>query len=172
MTSHPPPAPSPGFAPRQVSRLYTQSLAAPPDEILPLLTPVGEKAWARGWDPVILFEAPPPGTGTVFATRDPGQPDTVWLLESFDPAARRVRYVHVTPGSDVTEIDIQLRPAPTPGLTEAEVRYTYTGFSERGNQLVDAMTEEHYRRFMLDWERELNEHLAGRAATGRDPRPG
>src|SRR5262249_21989023 len=54
------------FAPRQVTRTYVQSLAAPPDRILPLLTPLGERAWADGWDPTILHAAPAPGAGTVF----------------------------------------------------------------------------------------------------------
>ncbi len=155
------------FAPRQVSHSYTQSLAGPPGEIMPLLTPLGEKAWCRGWDPVILFDAPAPGTGTVFATRHPGEPDTIWLLEAFDVAGRRARYLHVTPGSDVTEIDIALREAPgAPDRTEATVRYTYTGFSERGNTLVGAMSAEHYRRFMVQWEQELNQYLDGRRTKG------
>jgi len=41
------------------------------------------------------------------------------------------------------------------------VRYTYTGFSERGNALVGAMTAEQYRRFMVEWEEELNGYLEG-----------
>lgn len=150
------------FAPRQVSHVYTQSLSAPPDEIMPLLTPLGEKAWCRGWDPIIRFQAPEPGDGTLFAVRRPGEPDTIWLLESFDAAGRRVRYLHMTPGSDVTEIDIALREAPgAPDRTEAVVRYTYTGFSERGNALVGAKTDEQYRRFMIEWEEELNGYLEG-----------
>ena len=155
------------FAPRQVSHSYTQSLSAPPDEIMPLLTPLGEKAWCHGWDPVILFDAPAPGDGTLFATRRPGEPDTIWLLESFDAAGRHVRYLHVTPGSDVTEIDVALREAPgAPDRTEATVRYTYTGLSERGNALVAATTAERYRRFMVEWEQELNGYLVGRRTKG------
>lgn len=153
----------PAFAPRQVSHVYTQSLAASPDDIMPLLTPLGEKAWCRGWDPIILFQAPEPGDGTVFAVRHPGEPDTIWLLESFDAGGRRVRYLHVTPGSDVTEIDIALREAGAQDRTEAVVRYTYTGFSERGNALVGAMTAERYRAFMVEWEEELNEYVSHRA---------
>lgn len=157
-------SPPAGFAPRQVSHVYTQSLAATPDEILPLLTPLGEKAWAHGWDPVILFQAPSPGTGTVFAIRRSGHPDTIWLLEKFDAAARHVRYLHVTPGSNVTEIDIRLAAAADdPGQTAAAIRYTYTGFSERGNALVDSKTAVEYRRFMQEWEAELNGYLAARA---------
>lgn len=152
------------FQPRQVSRRYTQTLAAAPDDIMPLLTPIGEKAWAEGWDPVMLFDAPRPGNGTLFATRRDGDPDTIWLLEEFDAAGHHVRYLHVTPGSDVTEIEIQLTAHPDrPRHTLAEVRYTYTGFSERGNALVDSWTEDRYRQFMIEWEDQLNHHLVAGA---------
>jgi hypothetical protein len=145
--------------PRQISHVYTQTLAGTPDQILPLLTPLGEKAWCEGWEPTMRFEAGPPGEDTLFATHEPGAPDTIWLLERFDAAAGHVRYLHVTPGSDVTEIDIRLA-ATGPGRSEAVVRYTYTGFTERGNALVDARTAEHYLGFMRAWEEQLNAYLA------------
>ena len=46
------------FIPRQVTRTYTQTLAATPERILPLLTPEGERDWAERWDPTVLFAAP------------------------------------------------------------------------------------------------------------------
>ena len=146
------------FTPRQVSHEYTQSLAGAPDEILPLLTPLGEKAWCEGWEPTMRFEAASPGVGTLFATHGTGEPDTIWLLERFDAAAGHVRYLHVTPGSDVTEIDIRLA-ATGPGRSQAVVRYTYTGFTERGNALVAARTAGYYDRFMREWEDQLNAYL-------------
>jgi CubicO group peptidase (beta-lactamase class C family) len=146
------------FAPRQVTRVYTQSLAATPDRILPLLTPLGERAWAEGWDPKILYTAPEPGTGTVFLTGHPGHADTLWLLEEYDPARHRVRYVRITPGSDVTQLEIVLE-ATTEDRTAATVRYTYTGFTDAGNALVAEMTEEHYARRLREWETALNHFL-------------
>jgi hypothetical protein len=148
------------FRPRRVSRVYVQSLAGTPGRIMPLLTPLGEKAWAHGWDPVMLHEAPL-GVGSVFSIRHPSKPDTIWLLETFDPAGH-VRYLHMTPGSDVTEIDIRLRAAGA-DRTDAEVRYTYTGLSDSGNALVDSWTEARYRDFMIEWEDELNRYLTGAA---------
>src|SRR5262249_57429491 len=137
---------------------YVQSLAAPPDRILPLLTPLGERAWADGWDPTILHAAPEPGAGTVFVTRHAGRADTLWLLEEYDPARHRVRYVRVTPGSDVTELAIALEAAGA-DRTSATVSYTYTGFTPTGNALVDDMTEEHYAHRLRQLATALNHFL-------------
>jgi hypothetical protein len=146
------------FAPRQVSLVYVQSLAAPPDRVMPLLTPDGERAWEEDWDPTVLYAAPAPGVGTVFTTRHPGRPPTVWFLEEYDTAHHRVRYVRMTPGSDVTQLDIALAPVGA-DRTTATVRYTYTGFSDEGNAFVATMTPEHYEHRLRAWETALNHFL-------------
>lgn len=148
-----------GFVPRRVSRVYRQTLQATPERILPLLTPVREAEWANGWAPTILHASPSPETpGTVFRTRHAGEPDTLWLLVAYEPARGQVRYVHVTPGSNVCEIDISLVPGGE-GTTHADVRYTYTTLGAPGDVLVDHFTEEHYVRWMKEWEQELNHYL-------------
>jgi hypothetical protein len=109
-------AAAPPGAPERVSHLYQQHLEAAPDRVLPLLTPLGERAWADGWAPEMRWEPPGGGAGTLFVIRHPGQPppapggrsrsgavaprvqaqDTVWLLDTWEPAAG-THYVHVTP---------------------------------------------------------------------------
>jgi len=149
-------------APQRVSRTYDQHLEAPPDRILPLLTPLGERAWAPGWEPEMRWEPPGGGAGTLFVVRHSGQPDAVWLLDTWEPASGHVHYVHVTPGSDVTEIDIRLRPEGKDGAV-ATVRYTWTALGPPGTALVESKTEEEYRRAMRHWELALNHYLT----TGR-----
>jgi hypothetical protein len=152
-------ATTPPVAPERVSHVYEQHLQATPDRVLPLLTPLGERAWASRWEPDIRWEPPGGGAGTLFVTRHhTGRPDTLWLLDAWEPAAGHVHYVHVTPGSDVTEIDIRLRPAGK-DRTVATVRYTWTALGEPGVALVRSKTPESYRRFMQEWERELNHYL-------------
>jgi hypothetical protein len=155
-------AAAPPSASARASHAYVQHLRAPPERVMPLLTPLGERAWASDWAPEIRFEPPGGGPGTIFVTRHAGQPDTVWLLESFDSRAGHVRYIHVTPGSDVTEIDIQLRAGPD-RTTLAEVRYTWTSLGEPGDMLVRRKTPDAYAHFMRAWEEELNHYLT----TGR-----
>jgi len=145
-------------APERVSHVYEQHLEASADRVLPLLTPLGERAWASGWAPDLRWEPPGGGAGTLFVTRHPGHPDTVWLLDTWEPAAGHVHYVHVTPGSDVTEIDIQLRPEGKDRAV-ATVRYSWTALGEPGRALVRSKTPESYRRFMQEWEQELNHYL-------------
>lgn len=149
---------SAGGLTERVSHTYEQHLAASPERVLPLLTPMGERAWAAGWQPEMRWEPPGGGAGTLFVTRHPGQPDTVWLLDTWAPAAGHVHYVHVTPGSDVTEVDIQLEPEGRDGSI-ARVRYTWTALGAAGVALIRSKTPEAYAQFMHHWEAELNHYL-------------
>jgi len=159
---------TPPDGPERASHVYEQHLEAAPDRVLPLLTPLGERAWASGWDPDLRWEPPGGGAGTLFVTRHPGhRSDTVWVLDVWEPAAGHVHYVHVTPGSDVTEIEIRLRPDGK-DRTIAIIRYTWTSLGEPGHALVRSKTPESYRRFMQEWERELNHYLT----TGTQLPPG
>ena len=119
---------------------------------------MGERAWAVGWEPAMRWEPAGGGAGTLFVTRHPGGPETVWLLDTWEPAAGHVHYVHVTPGSDVTEIDILLR-ADGKERTGPTVRYTWTALGPPGVALVRSKTGEAYLHFMRAWERELNHYL-------------
>ena len=57
---------------------------------------------------------------------------------------------------------VNSRPV-APDVTEATVRYTYTGLSETGNALVASRTEEYYLGFMQNWEDALNRYLTATA---------
>ena len=151
-------AAAPPGPPERVSHVYEQHLDAAPERVLPLLTPLGERAWAAGWEPEVRWEPPGGGAGTIFVTRHPGQPDTVWFLDTWEPAAGHVHYVHVTPGSDVTEIDIRLRPEGE-DRTVAAVRYTWTALGAPGVALVRSKTPDAYLRAMRHWELALNHYL-------------
>lgn len=151
-------AAAPSEPAERVSHVYDQHLEAAPARVLPLLTPTGERAWASGWQPEMRWEPAGGGTGTLFVTRHPGHPETLWLLDAWEPEAGHVHYVHVTPGSDVTEIDILLR-ADGKDRTVATVRYTWTALGPPGVALVRSKTPEAYSHFMREWERELNHYL-------------
>ena len=49
-------AAAPGAPPARVSHSYVQHLRAPMDRVLPLLTPLGERAWASDWEPEVRWE--------------------------------------------------------------------------------------------------------------------
>lgn len=142
----------------RVTHTAVQTWEAPPERVLPLLTPLGEKAWAVGWEPEMRWQAPGNGEGTLFITRSHGPGETVWVLQTFDAAHGRVSYTHLTPGFLLVELTLSLASAPG-DRTRAEIRYTFTALSEAGNARVARMTEARYAEFMRDWERELNHFL-------------
>jgi hypothetical protein len=84
---------------------YTLRVALAPERALHYFTPVGERAWAPGWDPV--FPAGEQGDGaqpgTVFLTGE-----SVWVV--VDREEDRVRYARVTPGVRAGTIEVRLRP--------------------------------------------------------------
>jgi hypothetical protein len=139
-------------------RVGIQTWEAPAEQVLPLLTPLGEKAWAVDWAPDIRWQAPGTGEGTLFVTHSHDGRETLWVLQTFDTVNLRVAYTHLCPGVLLVELSITLLPLPE-GRTRGEVRYTYTALSEGGNARILEMSEAHYARFMQDWERELNHFL-------------
>ncbi|HWX25025.1 MAG TPA: hypothetical protein VN083_08290 [Vicinamibacteria bacterium] len=141
----------------QVIRSYVQTLAAAPSVVFPLLGPVEEARWAEGWAPELLSSEAGIGEGTVFRTRHGGV-ETVWILTLWDPVLHRVGYAHVTAGSDVATLRIDLLGVGG-GMTEARVTYIWTALSDQGAALIDRHTQERFESDMRDWETALNHYL-------------
>jgi hypothetical protein len=142
----------------RVTRTAQQLWKGAPQRILPLLTPLGEKAWALGWEPDLRWQPPKGRQGTVFVTHNHGPREALWLLETFDAARLYVGYLYVCPGFLLVELSVGLTPLGK-DRTAASVRYTYTALSAAGSAHVDAMTEGHYAAFMREWEQQLNHFL-------------
>jgi hypothetical protein len=136
--------PQPAFRARRQSLTYIQHLVAPPAEVMPFLTPTGERAWAEDWHPRVLHpESGPEGEGTVFATPGQASPSTWWVCTEFSAPVghtpARITYAHFTPGRDVTTIHLTLEPEGRTG-TLARIRYSWTGLSPEGNTFVAQRT--------------------------------
>jgi len=144
--------------PKRVRRTYTQTLAAPPDRVFPLLCPVRETDWVPGWDPTRVIAA----TGVaeqdgVFMT-DAGPHDAIWVITRHDAGAGILEMVKVTPEHSVCKIEIALHASGERG-TSADVAYGYTALGPMGEAFLDAFTAEWYRDFMQEWETALNHYL-------------
>jgi hypothetical protein len=151
--------------PVRARHTYTQTLAASPDEVFPLLCPVREAEWVDGWDPRVVFTASGVAEqGCAWVMPGSGTADPIWVVTRHDPAAHRVSFVKTTPDHSVGLIDIALAPAPDGG-SHAEITYDYTALSEEGRRFVRAFTAEHYAAFMKAWEDSLNGFLRAAAAT-------
>ncbi|HOC42491.1 MAG TPA: SRPBCC family protein [Thermoanaerobaculales bacterium] len=144
--------------PNKVSRSFTQTLCAPPEEVFPLLCPVREAEWVNGWRPSLVLTSSGGGEpGCIFVT--PGVPqDSVWLMTEFDRERYRVEILKVIPGVVVGKIEVRLRPHGE-GESQADIIYTYTALSDYGTAMLKEFTEPHFVSFMETWENELNHFL-------------
>jgi hypothetical protein len=149
------------FVARRISRTHAIHLNAAPDQVFPLFTPLGEKAWAAGWEPEIIY--PPSGApepGCVFLTRHAGEPPTIWTLVTYEPRAYTLSYQRVTPGIRTARIDISCVSGEGGRATGATITYIWTALSEHGNQLLAEITPDHYRAYINGWESAINHYLA------------
>lgn len=147
------------FVARHIQHTQIIQLAAPPSRVFRLFEPLPERAWAEGWEPLMLY--PLTGAaevGTVFTSSHPGEPDTIWAISAYDKARFHIAYVRVTPGSRVAFVDIQCAERES-GTTSATISYTFTALSEAGNAYLEQHTPEHYHHYIAQWERAINYYL-------------
>jgi len=147
------------FEARHIVRSHGIEIQAEPDVVFPLFTPLGEKKWVEGWEPVPHHPRSGEATeGAVFTTRAAGEPATVWAIVAFDPQTRHAKYLRVTPGSRVAWVEVRCEEA-TPGTTRVQVTYTFTALSEEGNRYVSDFTEARYREYIDSWKEAIHKFL-------------
>jgi hypothetical protein len=148
------------FNPAHQTRNATIRLDAPRDRAFEMFTPLGERAWAQGWDPEFLH--PPDGAageGSVFITRAGGV-ETIWTTIAHDPPARAA-YSRVTPGLHAVIVEVRLRPSEDGG-TRADVSYAFTALTPAGNDVVAEMVDG-FGGWMEEWETSINRALASQS---------
>jgi hypothetical protein len=150
-----------GFVPRHATRSATIRLDAPPERAFGMFTPLGERAWAQGWDPEFLHPLDGDACeGSVFITRAGGV-ETIWTTIAHDPP-RRAAYSRVTPGLHAVIVEVRLRPSEDGG-TRADVSYAFTALTSAGNDAVVEMVDG-FGGWMEEWETSINRALAERSA--------
>jgi hypothetical protein len=143
--------------PHRVTRCYTQSLIAPPEQVFPLLCPVRESEWVNGWHPrLVASNSGLAELDCVFVTAA-GPQEAIWMITRYEPADH-LEIVKVIPGIVVGKIVIRLEASP--GGTTAEISYSFTALGPDGDRVVNEFTQSHFDEFMLTWENELNHYLA------------
>ena len=147
------------FIAQHFIRTQNMHLFAPPERVFPLFDPIGEKQWAAGWEPEIIY--PLSGEveeGMVFTTGSPGEEQAIWTIIAFDAARWCISYLRVTPGSHVATINIRCEDN-LDETTRASISYKFTALTEQGNDYVARFTGEHYREWMSSWEKAINYYL-------------
>ncbi len=132
-------------------------LDAPLERVFPLFTALGEKAWARGWEPELLSGREE--RGSVFRTVHEGR-ETTWIVVEYRPAEGRVSYARLASDSNMGLVDVRCNPAAGGG-TEISVRYTLTGLNSQGDAFVTRfLNPRHYDRMIEEWHTALDKALA------------
>jgi len=146
-------------SPNRIKHSYTQSLAAPPDKVFPLLCPVREVDWVPGWDPtLVLSNSGVAEKDCIFVTRDTSH-ESIWVITGFEPEKYKLEMIKVTPGHTVGKLEIQLRPAGD-DQTAAEIAYTYTALGPEGDDFLNLFTAQWNETFMQNWENAINHYLS------------
>ncbi len=138
------------FVAERSTRSHSFTLDMPVAKAFPLFEPEGERAWAKGWEPVYVHPASGKAEqGMVFTTSHGGE-DTIWMMNRYEPAAGIVEYARVTPGSRLATVLVQCA-AIDAGRTRVTVIYVFTGLSAAGNAIVRKMDDEAYRAYIESW---------------------
>jgi hypothetical protein len=153
------------FQGRRIAHSYTQNNNATPQKVFPLLCPVREADWVPGWEYRMIYSRSGVAeAGCVFATPNEGHgagqnrpSETIWIVTEYDPAAFKIGFAWINPGLVAAQIQISLSAEGR--NTAADIRYTYTGLSEAGNEEVKRYDEEWFKHKMQHWEKAINHYL-------------
>jgi hypothetical protein len=158
---------NPGFQAHAVTRSGLLEFEAPIATMFPLFTAEGERVWAKGWDPRILYPLDRDAAeGMVFQTRDDRDMLLTWTMFRYDEANHAVGYNVFAPDYLVRRIEVRCRPAAA-SRTKVEVTDSYVGLSVKGNEFVDQLTEAKYADKMANWKEWIGGYLAGIAKAAR-----
>ena len=139
------------------------TVKATPQRAFPLFTPLGEKHWAKGWNPEVLYPADGhPVEGLLFKTNDHG--GMYWWMTRYDPEQLVVEYHAVVPEAFGRNIRVECKAVGN--RTEVVVTDTYVGLSEHGNQFIRSLDVPAYQKKMKGWEEPINRWLT----TGEEPK--
>ncbi len=144
--------------PVRVKRSYTLKLRGKPADVFPLLCPVREREWTRGWDPLAVYSISGFAENDCIFTTGEENPESIWVITHFDPLRHRIEMVKVTPGMTVARITICLAKNES-GNTDAQVVYMYTAIGLEGERFVKEYSQEFFDEFMQFSESALNSFL-------------
>jgi hypothetical protein len=125
--------------------------------VAPLFGAGGERGWAPGWQPDVLW--PTDGgdrSGMVFTVAH-GHTRAVWVNTRLDLGNGDVQYVYVVPETLATVITIEMRPDH--GATHVTVTYDRTALTADANARVLQLAE-HDKQAGSEWGHQINSFLA------------
>ncbi len=152
---------SSGFKSKRITKTSIIKLDAPMKKVFPLFGPVEEMKRAEGWNPHILYS-----TGDhvaehmVFKTKThaQGETDYTWIVSKYSPEKSLIEYTVFTT-ERLWHIAIECRQNAADQTTAADITYTYTGLTEKGNHRNEKALQAMYAKDLKEWEEAINYYL-------------
>jgi hypothetical protein len=144
--------------PNRVTHTYTQRLCRPAASVFPLLCPVREADWIKGWNPLVVLSVSGFVEPDCVFVSDTEPFDSVWYVTRHEPERSFIELIKITPGVTACKLTIQVRDAEDG--SEADVTYSHTSLGPQGDVFVASFTAEYYVQFMREWEDRINHYLA------------
>ncbi len=147
------------FVALHITRSHVIQLPAALHEVFPLFEPLGEKHWAAGWEPEMLY----PSSGeaavdTVFITHHADEPARIWTIITYEREQAHVTYFNVLPESHTSRIDVRCEPVGTQ-VHNAQITYTLTALADQGNTYIAEFTQEDYQAWIASWQTAIADYL-------------
>ena len=148
------------FITKRVIREYTQTINTGPDAVFDLLCPVKEAAWLEDWNYKLFYsDSGYAEENCVFASLEPGEDDTIWMITKRDTAAREIEFVYFIPGIRVTRLFITVKEKNS-DTSLVDIKYIHTPYTDEGNRYTEKHNSaEAFSRQMKHWEDSMNYYL-------------
>jgi hypothetical protein len=151
------------FEGKRISRSANIVLKGSIKDVFPLFGPIEETKWAHGWNPVVIY---PTGKKVekkmvfkvVHKDSHSGEEESIWIVSQYLPKKAFIEYT-VIAKERVWLIAIQCKELGENQGTQANVTYTYTGLTEKGNNLCIKQMNKIYAHDLKDWEAAINYYL-------------
>jgi hypothetical protein len=149
-----------GFVATRLVARYRHIANAPPEAVFPLLCPVREAEWIRGWSAKVIFsDSGWAENNCVFTTTAPGRGETTYVVTRYDKEQFAIEFVIFTPGMLVEKLDITVTKSAA-GKSELCWTRTYTGLSPEGNSWAEAYINGPFHQRMSGLAESMNIYLS------------
>ena len=145
--------------PIRITYTYKQKNLGPPSKVFPLLCPVRDKELAPDFDADMIYsESGVAEENCIFMTKGHNTSDDVWVITKYDPINFFIEMLHIIHEIELITIQCKLDDN-FDDTTTTTITYIYTSLSKKGNQSIEAFTEEKFKFSMISWEIAINYYL-------------
>ncbi len=143
---------------KRISKSASLLVMSSIEKVYPLFGPIREKDWAAGWEPVILYSNHEEAEEHMMF-KTPGDlpnEDFLWAITQFRPDEFMIEYT-VSAHERIWFITVKCQVDDE--NTRVSVTYTYTGFTEKANELNQQALTKMFASNLKDWEEAINFYI-------------